>query len=67
MSRDIWILYLLVLTALILSANQPVEAQEQAEACRIGGSWVGSYSGGPWDTPLIFQNTATPQIQQVTD
>ena len=29
--------------------------------CRIQGAWVGSFAGGPWDTPLIFQNTVTPQ------
>jgi hypothetical protein len=34
-------------------------AAAQAE-CRVEGSWVGSYFGGPWDDPLILQNTLTP-------
>ena len=24
------------------------------------GAWVGSFAGGPWDTPLIMLNTLTP-------
>lgn len=29
--------------------------------CRIEGAWISSFSGGPWSTPLIMQETITPQ------
>ena len=36
------------------------EAVAASDDCNIQGAWVGNFPGGPWDTPLIFQNTATP-------
>ena len=29
--------------------------------CRIQGAWVSSFAGGPWDTPLLMQETISPQ------
>ena len=41
---------------------EPVpEAAAAPDDCQIQGAWVGRFAGGPWDTPLIFQNTVTPQ------
>ena len=29
--------------------------------CRMQGAWVSSFAGGPWDRPLIIQETISPQ------
>ena len=64
MFRYGWIVSLLGLVALTLGACQPVVAEVQAQPavadCRMQGAWVGSFSGGAYDMPLIFQSTITP-------
>ena len=57
----------LVLALLIGIAAQllptGISAIERADAsgrCRIQGSWVTSAAVGPWDTPLVIQETITP-------
>ena len=64
MSRNGWMLPVLILAMLLLSACQPVVAQDDAQPaaadCQVAGAWVGKFTGGPWDTPLIIQNTLTP-------
>jgi hypothetical protein len=30
------------------------------DLCRLQGSWIGYFAGGPWDTTLIMEETITP-------
>jgi len=62
MARYLWFTFVLILLLLVLCACQPVvgTAEAAANACSVEGSWVGSFSGGPWDDPLIFQSTLVP-------
>lgn len=60
MSRYGTMFLLLFVSILLLSACQPIRAQEEAADCNMQGAWVGSFAGGPWDTPLIMLNTLTP-------
>lgn len=60
MSRYGWMLVGLLLPILLVGACQPITAQEQAAECDVTGAWVSSFSGGPWDTPLVMLNTLTP-------
>jgi len=61
-ARNLWVTFVFILFLLVLGACQPVvgNAEAAANECSVEGSWVGSYSGGPWDTPLIFLSTLVP-------
>ena len=57
------LLAIAVLVALLLAGAPRVMGSIAADAakCRIQGSWVGSFAGGPWPTKLIIQETISPQ------
>jgi len=56
-------LFLVVAIGFVAGCAAPLGGKVVAAPaeCRLQGAWVGSYSGGPWETPLIFQSTLTPQ------
>jgi hypothetical protein len=62
---SIWTLLSLLVVAVFATGCVGLEPVPDAAAapddCLIQGAWVGSYTGGPWDTPLILQNVVTPQ------
>ena len=46
----------LLTVSVVLSAGNGFEAKS---SCRVEGAWVSSFTG-PWDKPLIMQETLTP-------
>lgn len=62
MIRYLWTGALFILLLLLFCACQPIvdTAEAAPDECSIAGSWIGSYSGGPWDDPLIHQSTLVP-------
>ena len=62
---SVFVTLLLLATAAIVAGSVGLEGASPVAAapddCTIEGAWVGRFAGGPWDTPLIFQNTVTPQ------
>jgi len=62
MARTLWLILVLILLLVALCACQPIfeTAEAAADQCTVEGTWVGSYSGGPWEDPLILQYTLVP-------
>jgi hypothetical protein len=49
---------LVILSIIAFLGIQAVNAED--DLCEVQGSWIGSFSGGPWDTALILEETFTP-------
>jgi hypothetical protein len=53
------LLFFAVVGVFVFAGGVPLAAAPAD--CRIQGTWVDSFSGGPWADPLIIQTTITPQ------
>jgi hypothetical protein len=54
------LLFLVIGIFMFVFADRFPLAAAQAD-CSVQGAWVGSFSGGPYDRPMIIQSTITPQ------